>query len=234
MAAMVGAEGCGVQVLVLCRRISPLILPRPTVISPLRGSSRRSPSSRSRSLASASRMMREMWACDRPDLPRDLRLAEPAEVAQVQHAALALVERREAVRRAAARSSLAPSRTVELTALRKRGGRGRRPRPGVPPRRPAARCPPRCRSPPRSGARPSCAASSSRLRRTLVRASWTLRGRRTVLPRSRSSRRISPSIVGIANDESFVPRAGSKRSIAWISPIAPTCTRSSSGSPQCS
>src|SRR5436190_2054026 len=50
--------------------------------------------------------------------------------------------------------------------------------------------------------------------------------------RSRRCRWISPAIVGIANAGRSTPRSGSKWSTAFISPIAPTWTRSSSCSPR--
>ena len=45
--------------------------------------------------------------------------------------------------------------------------------------------------------------------------------------RSLKWRLISPEIVGTAKDVNAVERSTSKRSIAFNSPIAPTCTRSS-------
>ena len=55
-------------------------------------------------------------------------------------------------------------------------------------------------------------------------------GARMTPPRSRRWLRISPVIVGTAK-ASNAPRPGSKRSTAWISPMQPAWTRSSSGSP---
>ena len=51
--------------------------------------------------------------------------------------------------------------------------------------------------------------------------------------RSRKCRRSSPRIVGTAKLLNAAPRSGSKRSIAFRSPMLATCSRSSVGSPEC-
>src|SRR6478735_5547709 len=64
------------------------------------------------------------------------------------------------------------------------------------------------------------------------RSSWSRRGTRIAQPRSRKCRLISPTIVGVAYVENSTPRSVSNRSTDLISPIVPTWTRSSSGSPR--
>ena len=68
------------------------------------------------------------------------------------------------------------------------------------------------------------------LARSARRAGAGRPGARMTPPRSRRWLRISPVIVGTAK-ASNAPRPGSKRSTAWISPMQPAWTRSSSGSP---
>ena len=82
------------------------------------------------------------------------------------------------------------------------------------------------------GARPSSWVSSVVVRPTWVVSSCSPRVTCTAQVRSRKCRRISPSTVGEAYVVNSRPRAGSKRSMALISPIEPTWTRSSSGSPR--
>ena len=65
-----------------------------------------------------------------------------------------------------------------------------------------------------------------------ARSSCSRRGTRTVQPLSRKCRLISPTTVGVAYVENSTPRSVSNRSTALISPIVPTWTRSSSGSPR--
>ena len=67
--------------------------------------------------------------------------------------------------------------------------------------------------------------------RPCTASSCRSRGTRTDQPLSRKWRLSSPRIVGTANDENAVSRAGSKRSIALSRPSDATWTRSSSCSP---
>ena len=81
------------------------------------------------------------------------------------------------------------------------------------------------------GERCSSFVSSSVTWFTLEDSSCRRRGTRTDQPLSRKWRLISPMMVGVANVVNSSPRDRSKRSMALMRPIVPTCTRSSRGSP---
>ena len=80
------------------------------------------------------------------------------------------------------------------------------------------------------GERPILRESSLTVASTCMTRSCIPRGTCTAHPLSRKYRLSSPSMVGTAYEENAVSRAGSKRSIALMSPSVATWMRSSSGS----